>query len=226
MNTELPQLVTTADGSHSLYFPHLDEYFHSQHGAIQESMHVFIQAGLLPIVVTRDRVRILEVGFGTGLNALLTGIHTDRTVEYTGIEKYPLPMNVALDLNYCNQLSQHDCGALFRNMHEARWSEMVQIAPHFALQKIETDIHNVDLPANHFHLCYFDAFGFRAQPEMWSVGVFARCFRSLAPGGVLVTYAAKGDVRRSMLEIGFNVEKLPGPPGKREMMRATKPFGL
>ncbi len=217
--------VMTADGSHSLYVPHLDEHYHSQHGAIQESMHVFIDAGLYHLPKGKNTVRIFEVGFGTGLNALLTAVYAHCCIEYTGIEKFPLPANVIDSLNYCARLGNGNGKEIFAEMHACSWNEHVQITAEFALTKLAGDMHVEQIAHDSFDLCYFDAFGFRAQPDMWVDAVFEKCYDLLAPGGVLTTYAAKGDVRRSMLAMGFLVEKLPGPPGKREMMRATKPFG-
>ena len=216
-----PELITTADGSHTLYIQELDEHYHSRYGAITESRHVFIEAGLK--AVKGARINIFEMGFGTGLNALLTlseirgsGIR----VHYTGLEKYPLGDKILASLNYRSFLPETE-GNLFHLLHKVPWNRSSAINDAFILEKIRGDIRDLDFPER-FNLVYFDAFAPDKQPELWSTGVFSRIFRSMKPGSILTTYSSKGQVRRNMAEAGFRIEKLAGPPGKRDMTRAWK----
>lgn len=211
--------VISKDGSSTLFSPHFDEHYHSIHGAIQESMHVFIGAGLKQF--EQNEVRILEMGFGTGLNALLTLIHgSEKKVEYTGLEAYPVPQELLDKLNYPHELGA-EAVEKFQKIHDAEWEKAESISPNFLLSK-----HKIQLEefANetHYDLVYFDAFAPSAQAELWTLDIFQKMYALMANGGILVTYCAKGDVRRAMIAAGFQVEKIPGPPGKREMLRAKK----
>jgi tRNA U34 5-methylaminomethyl-2-thiouridine-forming methyltransferase MnmC len=208
----------TADGSHTLFVPEMDEHYHSVNGAIQESDHVFIRAGLKQVM--KESVRILEVGFGTGLNALLTLLHTDRAVEYYAIELHPLPVEMIRLLNYGKMLCPGK-EALYLSLHTAAWEMPVRITDLFTLHKIQGDSHTCTLPED-IGLVYFDAFAPGKQPGMWNQAIFNKLYQSMAQGGILTTYCAKGSVRRMMQEAGYTVERIPGPPGKREMLRATK----
>lgn len=222
MHTEIKK---TKDGSLTLYVPELDEHYHSIHGAVQESMHVFIRAGLGK--AERNNINLYEVGFGTGLNALLTLISKKPgiCINYYAVEKYPLHWNEVARLGYDRFLSlTKQDRDLFRKMHEVGWDERALIAATFSLHKIHGDLLSDSL-TNNTDLIYFDAFAPEAQPELWSEGVFTKLFSRLNPGGLLVTYCAKGEVRRRMVRAGFLVERLAGPPGKREMLRAQKPQG-
>lgn len=212
------ELITTADGSTSLYLPQIDETYHSRHGAIQESMHVFIRMGLQHVApnIGQRVVRILEVGFGTGLNALLTAQVNGVSVHYTGIDTVPLPEAVYRRLSFDGLDNK-----LLLAMHETEWDTPYNISAHFVLHKMLGRVQDIDLPAS-LDLVYYDAFGPRAQGEMWELPVFERLAAVLVPGGVLVTYCAKGQVRRDLQTAGFDIERLTGPPGKREMLRATK----
>lgn len=216
-----PGIEVTQDGSHSLRHHKIDELYHSHYGAIQESKHVFIEAGLHQLN-NLDSIDILEIGFGTGLNALLTALENSGIViRYTGVEKYPVPESTWRQLNYADQLGG-DAEMLFQSIHLADWEEMAPIKPSFQLQKINCDFH--DFTANmSFDLIYYDAFAPTAQPEFWEGPILENMFNSLRPGGVLVTYCCKGSFRRGLQDAGFEVAKIPGPPGKREMVRATKP---
>ena len=193
------------------------------HGALQESYHVFIHQGLFRY---SDRVLdVLEMGFGTGLNALITLLEAPARklqVRYTTLEAFPLDASSWNALDYGDHFPDHPAaGSNFRSMHEAPWGSPVGITDGFTLHKIQTDLLSYSsLPA--FDLVYFDAFGARVQPELWSERVFRCMYGALRPGGTLVTYAAKGSVRRTMEAVGFRTERLPGPPGKREMLRANK----
>lgn len=217
------QIVKTADGSVTLEVGGMDETYHSRHGAIQEAKHVFIQMGLDKQARQISDLKILECGFGTGLNALLTAeyaIDQKRNVYYETLENYPLPPAITDGLNYTS--SDGPDGVLFKNIHLCAWEEVVQMAEYFALRKRKSSIQTVSLQSDNFDLIYYDAFGPRAQPEMWELPIFKKLYDALKLGGILVTYCAKGQVRRDLIASGFSVERLAGPPGKREMLRATK----
>ena len=224
MKEPLPrQIIETEDGSHTLFVAGLDEHYHSVHGAIQESQHVFIQNGL-QMFSNRQKVKIFEVGFGTGLNALLTldfALKNDLKIEYHSIEKYPLNESEYQILNFTGQqFSNHQ--EIFKLMHSCEWGHKVTITNQFELHKINGDLLEAIFDSD-FNLVYFDAFAPDKQPGLWTSDIFRKMFEILLPGGVLVTYSAKGQVRRNMQAAGFSVERIPGPPGKREMLRATKP---
>lgn len=218
------EVITTADGSRTLYLVDLDEQYHSVNGAITESKHVFLKNGL-EFLSSKSRIRILEIGFGTGLNALLTAqfaIERNIDISYYAIEKYPLDSETLAQLNY-DKLIGKDVEVLFHAIHTIKWEKMVEISPLFRLLKFEADFLSFIFSCNSkVDLIYFDAFGPDKQPEMWSQSVFSRLYELLAPGGAIVTYSAKGEVRRRMAIAGFTVERLPGPPGKREMLRGIK----
>jgi tRNA U34 5-methylaminomethyl-2-thiouridine-forming methyltransferase MnmC len=214
---DVPKLIITEDGSHTLYVPELNEHYHSVHGAVNESMHVYIQAGLKHI--HQSHIRILEVGFGTGLNALLTMQHAQhKTIDYVAFEKYPLPEEVWQQINYDQLNGIDNC---FELLHRAKWNESVALSAAFALCKIAGDFRDADIVAP-IDLIYFDAFGPDKQGDLWTEEVFRKIYAATAPQGVLVTYCAKGRVRRMLQEVGFSVERLPGPPPKKEMLRAIK----
>lgn len=218
-------LVITEDGSTSIFIPELDEHYHSVHGALQESMHVFTGAGLKNRINQTDSVDILEIGFGTGLNALLTCIMADENkckVNYTAIEKYPLSKVLISELNYCSLIDTTNCLQQFNFIHTCDWEEKVEISNYFKLKKYKSDIADIVF-IQQFDIIYFDAFAPSAQPELWTETIFNSMFKALKDGGVLVTYCAKGVVKRTMRQSGFIVEALPGPKGKREMTRAIKP---
>ena len=217
------RIVETKDGLHSLYVPELDEHYHSTHGALQEAEHVFINAGLQFTAETRREIAILEIGFGTGLNAFLSLLHAEKAqlkIDYVGLELYPVPVDVAKQLNYAKVIGVQEPGSYYL-LHETDWGTSCPISPFFSLTKRQLSVFEFE-GVNQFDLIYFDAFGFRAQEEMWSQQVFDTMFACLKSGGVLVTYSSKGEVRRRMQNSGFRVEKLAGPAGKREMVRAYK----
>jgi len=218
-------IITTGDGSFTIHLPEWDEQYHSKHGAIAEAQHVFISTGLKHFVNLYPQVnplQILEIGFGTGLNAFLTLLKANEQalqVNYTGVEAYPISATEIKMVNYAEVLKTSPL--LFNKLYEANWEEEVSISEHFRVRKRQQFFKDiVDIDA--FHLIYFDAFGARVQPQLWTETIFAKMFNALKDNGVLVTYAAKGSVRRAMQAVGFTVERLPGPPGKREMLRATK----
>ncbi|WP_340157651.1 tRNA (5-methylaminomethyl-2-thiouridine)(34)-methyltransferase MnmD [uncultured Maribacter sp.] len=216
------EIITTADGSTTIQIKDWQEQYHSKHGAIQEAYHVFIHSGL--DLFENTTVDILEIGFGTGLNALITLIEFQKrnlNINYTGVEAYPVSKEELDQLNYLDQLKANSLKDEFDTMHTSPWETLVEVTSGFNLikeQKFFKDINK----SNAFDLVYFDAFGARVQPELWTVEIFETMFKAMKSGGYLVTYAAKGSVRRAMLEVGFLVERLTGPPGKREMLRAKK----
>ncbi len=217
------EFFITADGSTSIHLPDWNEQYHSKHGAIQEAYHVFIEAGLTNFADT-STLSILEIGFGTGLNAFITFLESEKrnlTIRYTGVEAFPLKAEVSKKLNYVAQLNAITSEAVFAKMHNCSWEKQVEISKKFTLTKKEQDFKDISA-VSAFDLIYFDAFGARVQPELWTEQIFKIMFRALKPNGILVTYSAKGSVRRAMLSAGFFVEKLPGPIGKREMLRAIK----
>jgi len=220
------EVINTNDGSTTIYLEKWDEHYHSKHGAIQEAYHVFIKNGLEHWCDLMDskNPRILEIGFGTGLNAFITYLEhckNSLTVSYHAVEAYPVNQQEVIRLNYVQQLQAHDFSEVFNLMHQSEWDIDLQIDSSFTLRKRRQLFETIDDGAD-FDLIYFDAFGARVQPELWDVAMFKRMYKALDNKGILVTYAAKGSVRRAMLEVGFIVEKLPGPPGKREMLRAVK----
>jgi len=216
------EITTTSDGSSTIYLPDWDESYHSKHGAIQEAYHVFIKNGYL--LFQQPKISILEIGFGTGLNAFITylkSIENNQLVDYVGVEAYPVLGNEVDKLNYISELNANNQAAIFSKMHFCSWKEKHDLSSNFSFTKqpiFFQDISYIDT----FDLIYFDAFGFRVQPELWSKEIFEIMFRALKKNGVLVTYACRTNIKQAMIESGFRVEKLPGAPGKREMLRATK----
>lgn len=219
-------IITTADGSKTIQIEDWNEQYHSVHGAIQEANHVFIKTGFDLVIANLNlkKLSILEIGFGTGLNAIITLLKAEKEqihINYVGVEAYPVLPSEISQLNYAELLAADLVANQFKAIHTASWEIKTPISDFFKLTKQEKkfqDINNL----NEFHLIYFDAFGARVQPELWTEAIFQKMFNALKPNGVLVTYAAKGSVRRAMQAAGFIVERLPGPPGKREMLRATK----
>lgn len=217
------ELKITEDGSHTLFIPSLDETYHSSHGAIQESMHVFIAAGLK--YIKNKEIKVLEVGFGTGLNAFLTLLEankSERSINYTSLEAFPLEMSLVKQLNYTSELKlEGNVVALYNRLHEVEWESVQHITNEFKLKKLKIKLERFEA-SEKFDVIYFDAFAPQVQPEMWTVNVFEKMYNCLNNNGVLVTYCAKGIVKRALKEVGFKIESIPGPPGKREMTRAHK----
>jgi tRNA U34 5-methylaminomethyl-2-thiouridine-forming methyltransferase MnmC len=215
------EVVFTKDGSKTIFVPELDEHYHSIHGARQESMHVFIKNGF-DAFKNKGKVSILEVGFGTGLNAFLTLATNNQNaqdVEYVGLEPFPVEKGVVNEL--IQDQFDADEQSNFLALHEADWNVSVAIGPYFTIKKIQRRIEDFS-SHEHFELIYFDAFGPRAQAELWMLPIFQKTFELLAQGGRMVTYCAKGQVKRDLKLAGFRVESVPGPPGKREMTIAHK----
>jgi tRNA U34 5-methylaminomethyl-2-thiouridine-forming methyltransferase MnmC len=215
------QIITTSDGSHTIWVPDLNEHYHSIHGAVQESEFIFINNGFN--FSKANPVSIFEVGFGTGLNALLTAVRSisiDREVNYTSIEKYPLANDIISSLNH-HQFAGIDGSKIWKLIQAAPWNVNTQICRNFNLTKIQGDITDESLNGQ-YDIIYFDAFGPDKQPEMWQKEIFEKISAITIPGGVFVTYSAKGEVKRNLKSCGFDVTLIPGPPGKRQMIRAVK----
>ncbi len=216
------EILTTNDGSTTIYLPDWEESYHSKHGAIQEAYHVFIKSGLS--LFKGKSVSILEIGFGTGLNAFITYLEAQKvnqSVHYVGVEAYPVQAEEALQMNYVSELNVSNKTEVFNRIHQISWEEKHTIASNFSLTKRKQFFQDI-IDENAFDLIYFDAFGFRVQPELWSEEIFKKMYNALKSNGVLVTYACRSSIKNAMLASGFKVEKLPGAPGKREMLRATK----
>ncbi|PWT77630.1 MAG: SAM-dependent methyltransferase [Bacteroidetes bacterium] len=216
------KIILTDDGSYSVLLPNHQVSYHSKHGAIQESKHVFIDSGLKPILKEKKIIHAFEMGFGTGLNALLTLIETEKEnakIHYTAFEAYPLDMSDAEKLNYCQQLQVPSMQNFFIQMHSSAWNAETMITADFFLHKILGDFTTYD-PRIQFDLVYFDAFDPSFQPELWTALIFRKIHAMMNPGGVLVTYSSRKSVRNAMEEAGFAVSKLPGPPHKREIVKA------
>lgn len=216
------EIKITADNSTTIYLPEWDEQYHSKHGAVQEAKHVFIKNGLQ--LFKNDSISILEIGFGTGLNTFITFTEAKKQrlqIDYTGVEAYPINSNEVEKLNFPSVLKVKKHSAIFEQIHQLSWNKKHFISKDFFLTKRLQKFQNID-DSNKFDLIYFDAFGARVQPELWTEIIFQKMYNALKKNGILVTYSAKGSVRRAMLSVGFYVERLPGPPGKREMLRATK----
>lgn len=217
------QLKTTSDGSNTIFIPQINEQYHSLNGAVTESMHVFIEHGY--IFSSSISPVILEIGFGTGLNCLLTAMKAEqlkRPTTYLTVDNNILPSELISQLNY-GKILPGKSKRLFSTIHEAPWAKKTTVSDYFTLQKINADVTNPDWHLSDFcNVVYFDAFGPDKQPEMWTEKIFSIIFEAMLPGGVFVTYSAKGEVRRQLTHIGLTVNRLPGPPGKKEMLRGIK----
>lgn len=216
--------ILTEDGSHTFFIPELDEYYHSIYGAFQESETVFINAGLQAI--KKEKIQLFEMGFGTGLNAFLTYLHTKNTnkeIAYYGVEAHPIQPKDARLLNYAQKRGDTTDSEVFNRIHACPWDQLVDITNHFHLNKLHSTIQNLNF-ANFpkFDLVYYDAFAPSAQSELWEEAIFKKLYEAMNQDALLVTYCAKGVVKRTLKSIGFKVEGLPGPKGKREMTRAIK----
>ncbi len=217
------EIFITEDGSHSIHSGKFDVSYHSRHGAIAEAYHVFIDAALRFKAVIQKDIQIMEIGFGTGLNAyvtLLEAIKRNLNITYTAIEAYPITMNQVETLNYPEELNP-DYKDQFIEMHTSEWDAPITIREEFSFEKKLMKFEEIDFK-NQFDIIYFDAFAPNAQPELWSEDILRRMYNALKPDGILTTYCAKGVVKRTMKSVGFTIEALPGPPRKREMTRATK----
>lgn len=220
------ELITTSDGSKTLIINDLNETYHSKHGALQEAKHVFIDNGLL--LTDSYEINILELGLGTGLNVLVTfdeylKKNKDLKINYFGVEKYPIFLEEATELAYSDLFSNDLLKDLSLKIHELDWETENKISPDFSLTKIKKDFFDLrDTELPEIDLVYFDCFGARVQPDLWETDLLEIVASKMKPGALLTTYSSKGSVRRNLIELGFEVEKRPGPPGKREMMIARK----
>ena len=218
-------IITTADGSKTIQIEDWNEQYHSIHGALQEAKHVYIENGLhefLQRQPNQKHINILEIGFGTGLNAMLSAtdeLALQKSILYHSIEAYPVSSDELQALNYSSLLTLKS--EIFDQLHSASWNKESQITKHFVLKKRQEFFADLK-DANTFDIVYFDAFSPRVQPDLWIPSIFKMMYTAMRFGGILVTYSAKGSVRRAMQEVGFEVKRLAGPPGKREMLRATK----
>lgn len=213
--------IKTSDKSSTLYSSDFDEHYHSTNGAYSESMHVFIQSGLQFIQL--EKIRIFEIGFGTGLNAILSYLESFKKnieIDYTGIELYPIDPELIDKLNFPDFIPENE-QELFKLMHRAEWNKEIKLAPNFTFSKIRADFNTYHLD-DCFDLIYFDAFAPETQPEMWSAENFQKLYQALNKDGILVTYSSKGLVKRNLRQAGFKVKRLEGPVGKRHMLRASK----
>lgn len=217
------EVFLTDDGSHSIRVPQLNVSYHSRHGAIGESDHIFISSGL-SLFLNQQNISVFEMGFGTGLNTLLTFIAAgNRNIYYETIEQYPIDVKTALTLNYTKVLNRPDLYPVFVKMHEAAWDKLSNISSNFVLHKRIGNVVDVNLTGS-YDIVYFDAFDPVVQPELWTVSMFRKLFAVLRPGGMLLTYCSKSIVRKAMQDAGFIVEKIDGPYGKREIVRAVSPL--
>ncbi|KQS92649.1 tRNA (5-methylaminomethyl-2-thiouridine)(34)-methyltransferase MnmD [Chryseobacterium sp. Leaf394] len=220
------EIKTTNDGSKTLYINDLNENYHSHHGALQEAEHVFVKNGLN--LINDCEINILELGFGTGLNVLVTineYLKTDKNhkINYFSLEKYPINESEINDLAYFELFDNAELKNIYQKIHSTDWENLQEIVPGFSLKKIQCDffdLKNTDLPE--INLVYFDCFGARVQPDLWEMPLFEMVSDKMSVNGLLTTYSSKGSVRRILKELNFNVKKMQGPPGKREMINAWK----
>jgi tRNA U34 5-methylaminomethyl-2-thiouridine-forming methyltransferase MnmC len=216
------EIIQTADGSTTIHLPEWNESYHSKNGAIQEAYHVFIKSGFS--LFESEPITILEIGFGTGLNAFITYLEAKKecqVINYVGVEAHPVIFDELLQMNYVTELDAENEFSIFENMHTSAWENKVMISDSFSLTKRKQLFEDLD-DEDAYDLIYFDAFGFRVQPELWSLEIFKKMFKAMKSGGILVTYACRSSIKNAMLDAGFTIEKLPGAPGKREMLRAKK----
>lgn len=212
------KIINTEDGSHSVFVEEMGETYHSVHGAIAEAEHVYIKNGIGHLSLLQ-KISVLELGFGTGLNALLTAEYSEEKkiqTKYTALEAYPLEEEEWLSLNYAPKKS-----TIFEHLHRSAWETQTNITDYFTLQKHQMFFQEMDFNCQ-FDIIYFDVFGYNYQPHLWDKAILQKCFQALKPNGIWVTYACKGVVNRDLKALGFDIQKIPGPPGKREMTRAVK----
>jgi len=223
------EIIITGDGSKTIHIPEWNEQYHSKHGAIQEARHVFLKMGLNYFLTKKSfkdkaSISILEIGFGTGLNALLTFFEAQKmnaSIQYVGVEAYPVTQEEIEAMDYVSLVKEEKAQKVYDTLHSAPWGSKLAISSAFQLRKRQQRFEDIT-DQEVFDIVYFDAFGARVQPELWGEDIFSKMCNALREKGILVTYAAKGSVRRAMQAVGFEVERLPGPPGKREMLRAVK----
>lgn len=218
------EIIATEDGSHSLLSEQFGVTYHSKHGAVQESQHVFIEAGLYPKTTDSKKLAVLEIGFGSGLNVFMTYLEAQRTgltIDMTTYEVFPITIEQAQNLNYPTVLEAKDKADIFEKIHTCKWEKTIELASFFTVKKHKKDFSEIEDTAK-FDVIYFDAFAPNAQPELWEAPLLQKMYDALKIGGVMTTYCAKGVVKRTLKSVGFEIESIPGPPGKREMTRAWK----
>lgn len=231
LNPEDIELRPTADGSLTLYRKDLNETYHSMHGALQEARHVFIENGLKQLLPKNSNLRILEIGLGTGLNALLTCLEVSDlqqdsntvSIQYDGLEAFPLPDEILNQIDYAQIIEDYRIENWYKLLHAADFDQTFQWTSQVAMHKIHQTLQACVFENEVYDLVYFDAFGPRAQEEMWHIDLLEKIKKTMKPNAILVTYCAKGSFKRNLKELGFVVENLPGPPGKREMTRGNRP---
>lgn len=219
------KLVITEDNSHTIYNEEIGEHYHSTHGAIQESAHIFINSGLRESKSVSSNLNILEIGMGTGLNVLLTYVESDlsgKRINYVSVEAYPVEKEIYNKLNYAELLGNPLLNKVLNEIHEKPWNVPFYLTDSFILNKINAQIQDVQLAENVFDVVYFDAFSPQSQPELWTEEMFKNIYNSMKNNGVLTTYSSKGDVKRALKNAGFKIEILAGPIGKRHIIRAIK----
>lgn len=215
------EIKLTEDGSHTIFIPELNEHYHSTHGAIQEAIHIYISAGLK--FTDRSPIRILEIGFGTGLNTYLSLVeaeNSNRSIIYHSLERYPIDEEQLNVLNYTDliEFEKHD---LFKKLHKTEWDQTCEISSHFSLKKISGDLKKIEFKEK-YDLIFFDAFAPDIQPDLWTETIFRKLYNCSNPNAILMTYCSKGIVKRALRASGFEVKRLAGPPGKHHILRASK----
>ncbi len=217
------KIYPTKTGESTIYLPDLDETYHSRDGAISESLHVFIKEGLDRIKQKSTPIRILEIGFGTGLNTLIAAIEANKQnlkIEFTSLEPYPIPPEIIKALNYGEVLNNEN---LFNKIHKVEWQTLSEINTNFSIKKIKNKLENTELVTQYYDVIFFDAFAPKKQPELWELAIFKKLYKSLKNGGILTTYSAAGQLKRNLKQVGFSLHNPPGANGKREMSVAIKP---
>ncbi len=220
------RIISSEDGSHTIELIGKNEQYHSTHGAIQESNHVYIKHGLASISQNKQQINILEVGMGTGLNVLLSfqyALKNHLSIRYTAVEAYPLEKEIWSRLNYVEKIEKEtDLSDVYHKIHSSNWNKEILLGEHFHFTKIDLPIQETQLKPNHFDLVYFDAFNPDLEPKLWSEKVFEKIFEAMRSDSILTTYSTKGIVKRALKSCGFSIEKKPGPVGKREILNAIK----
>ena len=220
------RIIKSDDGSHTIELIDQNEQYHSTHGAIQESEHVYIQHGLKSVSTQNKTINILEVGMGTGLNVLLSyryAINHGLSINYTTVEAYPLEENIWKKLNY-SQLTdvKNSFSAIYNQIHESEWHKKIQLGDHFTFYKIDQKIQDISLKEDYYDVVYHDAFNPNLEPDLWSEALFGKIYKSMKSNSLLTTYSTKGIIKRALKSCGFIIQKKPGPPGKREILNAVK----
>ncbi len=219
------RIITSSDGSHSIELIGMQEQYHSIHGAMQESNHIFIQHGLANFIYIKSKIKILEIGMGTGLNVLLSWYFAKKhsiNIDYLAVEAYPLEPEFWQKLNYGGLIEHSEAETVFEKLHTNAWNKDFLLDEDFTISKQHSFIENMVLAENQYDLVYFDAFNPNLQPELWTEAVFSNIYTSMKDNGILATYSTKGIVKRALKQSGFEIEKKPGPPGKREILVAHK----